>query len=487
MSDKYTIAVNSGLTKTAAKKLGLPRPAILRRYKEGQPLTEGAVLVYSDDASRQDADHIAGVLHEWGVPIERHPGSLAAGHKWGGIVLVLTATPSPAALTETMLSLPEEVKKLAPSGRFITISRAVRTDDMIDAVANAPVGDLQRGSSPVVAAVREGITGFVRSLAKELRAGATANGIVLTDGANVSETSVLAALRFFLSAKSAYVDGQLLHIKQTAPKIVSSVAEPVESTWDKPLAGKVAVVTGAARGIGAAIAKTLARDGATVVCVDVPAASESLAKTANEVHGTTLQLDVTADDAGQRILEHARKRHGGLDIIVHNAGITRDKLFANMRPDKWDPVLAVNIEAPLRINETLLKEVEKGELPGLRIISLASTSGIAGNRGQTNYAFTKAGIIGQTAATGAALAACDDKYDQGCGGTANAVAPGFIETEMTNQIPFATRQVARRLSALQQGGLPVDVAEAVAFLASPQAAGVNGQTLRVCGQNLVGQ
>jgi 3-oxoacyl-[acyl-carrier protein] reductase len=168
-----------------------------------------------------------------------------------------------------------------------------------------------------------------------------------------------------------------------------------------------------------------------------------------------------------------------MDVMVHNAGITKDKLFANMRDDKWNPVVAVNIDAPLRINETLLKAVDTGQLPGLRIVSLASTSGIAGNRGQTNYALTKAGIIGQTAATGALLAAH--------GGTANAVAPGFIETEMTNHIPFATRQVARRLSSLLQGGQPVDVAEAVAFLASPAASGVNGQTLRVCGQNLVGQ
>lgn len=210
--------------------------------------------------------------------------------------------------------------------------------------------------------------------------------------------------------------------------------------------------------------------------VDVPAAGESLATVANQIRGTALQLDITAPDAGAKIIDHAVARHGGIDIVVHNAGITRDKLLANMKPETWDSVLAVNIAAQLRINETLLASPAFVDQP--RIVSLASTSGIAGNRGQTNYAASKGGVIGMVRATGPLMAAT--------GGVANAVAPGFIETEMTARIPFATREVARRLNSLQQAGLPVDVAEAVAFFASPAAGGINGTVLRVCGQNLVG-
>lgn len=308
----------------------------------------------------------------------------------------------------------------------------------------------------------------MRSLAKELRGGATANAIVVSDGVAPAAPSVLGALRFLLSGRSAFVDGQ--------PVTVTSDGGTTPADWDLPLAGLTAVVTGAARGIGAAIARTLARDGARVVAVDVPAAGDALAAVANEIHGTALQLDVTADDAADRILAHVA-RFGRLDVVVHNAGITRDKLLANMTPEKWDPVLGVNVLAPLRITERLLAAASAlGPAP--RVVAVASTSGIAGNRGQTNYGASKAGVMGMVAAWAPTLA--------GVGGTINAVAPGFIETDMTARMPTLTRQVARRLSSLQQGGQPVDVAEAIAFLASPQAGGINGQTLRVCGQNMVG-
>jgi 3-oxoacyl-[acyl-carrier protein] reductase len=165
-----------------------------------------------------------------------------------------------------------------------------------------------------------------------------------------------------------------------------------------------------------------------------------------------------------------------VDIVIHNAGITRDKLLANMKPAQWDSVLGVNLQAQLAINSALLDGDTLRD--GGRVVCLASTSGIAGNRGQTNYAASKAGVIGMVRSMAPAFAARQASI--------NAVAPGFIDTEMTRSIPLLTREVARRLSSLQQAGLPVDVAETIAFLCQSGAAGVNGQVLRVCGQNLVG-
>jgi 3-oxoacyl-[acyl-carrier protein] reductase len=139
---------------------------------------------------------------------------------------------------------------------------------------------------------------------------------------------------------------------------------------------------------------------------------------------------------------------------------------------RWSSVIGVNVAAQLRINEVLLAP---GALSApLRIVTVSSTSGIAGNRGQTNYAASKGGVIGMVRSTAPLLAER--------GGSINAVAPGFIETEMTARMPFATREVARRLNSLQQGGRPEDVAEAIAFLASDAAGGISGEVLRVCGQ-----
>jgi 3-oxoacyl-[acyl-carrier protein] reductase len=246
--------------------------------------------------------------------------------------------------------------------------------------------------------------------------------------------------------------------------------------WQRPLRGKVALVTGASRNIGEAIAEVLARDGAHVVCLDVPAQGAALAAVANRIGGTALQLDITAQDAPSRIASHLRERHGGIDIVVHNAGVTRDKKLADMRPELWDVVIEVNLSSQERINDALLSD-DMLNTSG-RIISVASISGIAGNVGQSNYATSKAGVIGMVQSMVPVLA--------GQQITINAIAPGFIETPMTAAIPLAIREVGRRMNSLAQGGLPVDVAEAIAWLASPGSGGVIGTVVRVCGQSLIG-
>ncbi|WP_400160630.1 3-oxoacyl-ACP reductase [Arthrobacter sp. BPSS-3] len=445
MTDKYTQFVSRGLGRDIAKKLGLPQPVELRRYRPGQPLIEGPILVQGAGAG---ADELAAALLAWDLDVRRHA---VPREKLGAIILVLDEAARPEDLERPVLTAAASLRDIASGGRVVTISRSAA-----------------EATDPAAAAARQGVDGLLRSLAKELRAGATGNGIVLADGARTTSPGTLGALRFFLSGRSAFVDGQFLTVTSDAGELP---ADP-----EKPLTGKVAAVTGAARGIGAAIARTLHRDGATVIVIDIPAAGDHLAAVANEVHGTALQLDITREDAGQRIIDHAVQRHGRLDIVVHNAGITRDKLLANMDQSRWSSVIGVNIAAQLRINEALLASEHFRTSP--RIVSVASTSGIAGNRGQTNYAASKGGVMGMVRATAPLLAEH--------GGSINAVAPGFIETEMTAKIPFATREVARRLNSLQQGGRPGDVAEAIAFLASDAAGGISGEVLRVCGQNLVG-
>lgn len=445
MADKY-INIANGPLAGIIKKLGLPAPVKLRRFASGSAYLKEPILVVGTGSA---ADQLADMLKENSFSVHR---SFDPAYRYGGIIADYTQIKAPADLAEISLGLGAALKRMSACARIVTIAHA--PDSSVSAELNS---------------ARKAVEGITRSLAHEMLRGSTTNGIQL-DGVDLDAPSVRGALWFLLSSKSAYVSGQFLRVNSTAGTPIG--AEQFAATGDDgPLAGKTAVVTGAARGIGAAIAKTLARDGAHVVGVDVPPAGDALAKTMNSMGGRACALDVTAEDAGARLAEDVG---AVVDILVHNAGITRDKLLANMNQQQWEAVLAVNLESQLRINSQLADAW--GSEP--HVVSLASTSGIAGNRGQTNYSASKAGVIGMAAA-------CADEF-AARGGSINAVAPGFIETDMTAAMPFLTRQVARRLSSLQQGGLPVDVAEAIAFLASPAAGGINGQTLRVCGQNMVG-
>lgn len=446
MTDAYTRFIRSAPGGALAKQLGLPRPAkLLRRQDRPEPVL-GPVVVVGDGAG---ADGIAHLLLERGVDVRRRFEEL---RKVGSVIIVADEISAPAELGPLVLPLAGAMRSLVPGARVVTVSRPARGED--------PARDAARG----------GVEGFVRSLAHEMRGGATANGILVEDGVGLDAPGVLGALRFFLSARSAYVTGQML--------TVGSGAGSSTENESLPLAGRTALVTGAARGIGAAIARTLAADGAQLVVLDIPGAGTELARLANELRAVPIQLDVTSAGAGRRLVDALRERGLALDVIVLNAGITRDKLLANMTADRWDAVLAVNISSQITLTEALIEAGDVlGEQP--RVVSLASTSGIAGNRGQTNYAASKAGVISFVEALAAQL--------ESRGGTANAVAPGFIETEMTARMPALTREVARRLSSLQQGGLPVDVAETISFLSTAEAGGIRGETLRVCGQNMVGK
>lgn len=339
-----------------------------------------------------------------------------------------------------------QLKSLVKCGRILVLSRpAGETDDV------------------ETATTRQALVGFVKSLAKEYGGkGITANLLTVSQG---GEAAIEGPVRWFLSPRSAFVTGQVLPLKGGA------VSLPIP--WAKPLKGKVAVVTGAARGIGAATATSLAREGAHVIVVDRPSEDGALQALATELGGTALEADVTQADAGKKIAALCESK-GGLDIIVHNAGVTRDKTLPRMDQARWDLVMEINLRAIVRITS----ELDKVFNDGARILVLASIAGIAGNAGQTNYAATKAAMIGYARALSTQVS------DRGI--TVNALAPGFIETQMTAAVPTLIREVGRRLAALAQGGLPQDVAETITFLSTPGAYGVSGQVLRVCGGNFLG-
>jgi 3-oxoacyl-[acyl-carrier protein] reductase len=482
VTDRYAGFAATGAGRILVKRLGLPDPPRLRRHHEGARLLAGPVLLGGagrllgpveallaglDADVRHPAPHAA---HHPGTPPPDgpDPGSdggagdgagpaaadgsrqTAAG-RFGALVFDATGIEDPGGLHDLYAFFHPYARSLVACGRVVVLGTPP---------------DL--AGSPAATVAQRALEGFTRSVGKEFGHGITAQLVQVAPGA---EEHTESTLRFLLSGRSAYVSGQVIRIEPP-----QGPAGTARLGWDRPQDGRIALVTGAARGIGAAIAEVLARDGATVVCLDMPSSGDALVRVANATGGTAYQLDLTLPDAPERLAGFLAGRFPHVDVVVHNAGITRDKTLANMPEAGWRSVLDVNLLAPLRVTAALL---DGGLLAaGGRIVGVSSVSGVAGNRGQTNYATSKAGVIGMVLAQAPELAAR--------GITVNAVAPGFIETAMTAKMPLLLREAGRRMNSLAQGGLPVDVAETVAWLAAPGSAGVTGNVVRVCGQSLLG-
>jgi 3-oxoacyl-[acyl-carrier protein] reductase len=469
--DAYARTVNAPIISGVAKRVGLPRPPEIQRYRTGAPVIAGKVLLGAAPSGVLSTS-LVGALGALGAELATPRGdsaeaALEAGaqaaetvsqdaggsERFGALVFDASGIADSEALVELHRFFHPFAGSLERSGRVLVLGR--------------PPEDA--GSAREHTAQRA-LEGFTRALGKEIgRRGATAQLVYASDGARDALESTL---RFLLSSRSAYVSGQVIRVG--APVQGGDPAELDDFDWANPLAGRSALVTGAARGIGAAIAEVLARDGAHVVGVDIPQAGEDLATLMERIGGEPLELDITDAEAPATIAGH---RTEGFDVLVHNAGVTRDRTLARMPEERWSSLLDINLSSEERINDALLKG---GALRrNGRIICVSSIAGIAGNAGQTNYSTSKAGVIGMVQALAPTLAAQP-------GATINAVAPGFIETQMTAAMPIALREAGRRMNSLLQGGLPIDVAETIAWFASPASGAVNGNVVRVCGQSLLG-
>ncbi|MFB7999149.1 3-oxoacyl-ACP reductase [Streptomyces sp. NPDC056002] len=436
MADRYLNFTGTAPGRFLTRRLGLPQPARLHRWTPERPMLDGPLLHLTAGESTHTAE-LAGLLARIGHDVR------AAAERPAAIVLDATAVTGIATLAEVHAALHPVARSVAPSGRIVVLGAPLSRDDHHQAAA------------------QQALEGFARSLGKEIGRGRTVTLVRVEEPVAAAEST----LRFLLSPKSAYVSGQVIEVAAgdtTAP-----------ADWARPLAGRTALITGAARGIGEAVAEVLARDGARLILLDVPSAQADLDALAARLDATALPLDITSPDAAERIADAVP----ALDTLVHNAGITRDRTLAKMPADRWATVLDVNLASVLTTTDALLKS---GTLSrGGRIVATASIAGLAGNAGQTNYAASKAGIAGLTRSL-APKALAEH------GVTVNAVAPGFIETKMTAAVPLFIREAGRRMNSLGQGGLPVDVAETTAWLAHPASGAVNGQVVRVCGQSLLG-
>lgn len=442
MSDRLTRLVASPLGRSVLERIGLPMPAALPRIDgslSARPLSGRCVHV----GGLGQTSELAARLKLLGADVVTRADDERGAD---GLLFDATSLATASGLDALRSFFGPRLGALSPAARVLVLGA---TDN--------------EGSSLEARAAQAALVGFVKSLARELgRKGSTAN---LAQIRGATEDAITPLASFFLAEKSAFVTGQVVMLE--APEGDRSAPTA------RPFVERTAVVTGAAQGIGRATARALSREGARVLCVDRPAEREALALVVKEVNGVALEADL-ADQAALPQLADAIAAEGPIDLVIHNAGVTRDRTLARMSEAEWRAVLDVNLRAVVTLTPLLVPHVRDGG----RVILLSSVTGLSGNVGQTAYAATKAGLIGLTRALAWSLA--PQRI------TVNAVAPGFIETRLTAAIPFGIRELGRRLSALGVGGRPEDVAEAIVFLASPCGQGMTGQTLRVCGGSLLG-
>lgn len=349
-----------------------------------------------------------------------------------------------------------------------------RLQQVGQAVCRAPsgsrwilLGDQRLANEPAGRLLLAAALGCMRSVHKELGpSGSNAHRLVV-DGAEPE--AVADAVAFLLGPRAAFLTGLDLQLGPSR----GAPAEPGAA-----LQGKVALVTGAARGIGAAVALRLAQAGAEVWVNDVPQAERDGAATVARLRdaGATAHFVAAdcADPRGAAALAAALRGGGRLDLLVHNAGITRDRTLKKLDLGAWRKVLAVDLGSMIAVQNALDPLMERGGA----VVLMSSVMGIAGNFGQSNYTAAKAAVI--------ELARLWSEGWQERGVRANAIAPGFILTEMTAHLPLMNKEMAKQLSSLLQPGLPVDVAELALFLGSAEGRALSGQVLRCDGGMFLG-
>jgi 3-oxoacyl-[acyl-carrier protein] reductase len=445
MSDLFLSLSRNTLARSMVQRAGIPIPLPQNLNRQRAPWQHETLQGFHVGLGGQDENSglgdLAGILVDAGAIVAAPYASL------DGLLYDASNLTTPEDLDLVYHFFHERIGQLKPCSHILLITRSHH----LDALSTA---------------TQEALTGFVRSLAKELGGrGITVNMITLE-----ATVSLGGVVRFFLSHHGSFITGQVL---------TASGRQSASLRYDKLLEGQSILVTGAAQGIGAAIARRAAAEGAKVLLLDRPQQMTALETLAREVHGTILPIDLLKEDAVMQTIKRLRELapiHG----VVHNAGITCDKTLRNMTHEKWSSVMRLNLEVPLTMTEHMMaKDHDFVCAKNTAFVYLSSVGGIAGNPGQTNYAATKAGLIGYARSKAELGRDHDMRF--------NCVAPGFIATRMTDGMPMAIREVARRFNSLKQAGEPDDVAQAVVFLLSDASSSLNGQTLRVCGQNLIGR